>query len=96
MRKLHSKGFAKGETVVWLLEGHQVDFSKPELTEIISGIKEVGILSTLRNQRPSLEGTLRQIVEDAGGKGGHEELDDATLQFLLEQCLLDLYSKVSR
>jgi hypothetical protein len=96
MKKLHSKGYAKGDAVVWLLEGHQIDFSRSELVELVQGIKEIGILATLRNLRPSMEDTLRQIVQGTLGQEEFSEMDEATLQFLLEQCILDLHLKVSR
>lgn len=87
MAQLHSQGGIKGDTVQWLLEGNQLDFTLDEFTAMVHGVRSEGLFFYLERERPALLHQLlvicRPLVEQ-----------DDDLQFVLEQIFLDLVARL--
>lgn len=86
MAFLNSRGEKKGETIIWILEKNELEFSEDEFLELVKGITELGLFAYLDKERPAFKNLLMEIYEnDLIGRFEPEDLE-----YVFEQALLDL------
>ncbi|MDH5654826.1 MAG: hypothetical protein OEZ34_02890 [Spirochaetia bacterium] len=93
MRDFISRVQNSGPQILWFLNGHRMDFSKEEYREMISEIRRRGLFPYLSDERPALLQRLHGIVDDYN-QTAEEPVEDPEREFILEQMIFDLQSKL--
>ena len=79
--------------IYWYLNGHQIDFTVQEYSEMAAEIRRKGLVEHLSSERPALLRRLLGIIDDYNVNSS-EPVDDVEKEFVLEQMIFDLESKI--
>ncbi len=89
MVPIQSSGNAKGSVVYWMLDRHRIEFTRDEFREMVGAIQSRGLFAYLLAERPALHSQLVSIV-----KAALTDVDESEIEFILEQALLNLNSRI--
>lgn len=89
MKPIQTQVRKEGNTILYFLYGHRVDFSESEFEALILGIREGGLFQYLQQERPGLISTLIGILKSQYDPETWEEMEPIS-EHILEQSILDV------
>ena len=86
---IKSNGYFARGTVIWELEGNQIEFTPAEFRDLMDGLLKSGLFAHLKQERPALLDQIHALYSDHLGSSD----DEKELEYLLERCLFGLEQK---
>jgi hypothetical protein len=93
--RLHSTIRKSGSVLIWILDGHQIDFTPDEFRDMIAAVRGRGLFEYLKRERPSLHSRLIQILKQ-GCDAVRIPFEEINAEHLLEQLIVDLERRIYR
>lgn len=101
MKLSKSRHKIEGNFIYWILDSNYIEFTLEEFQDLVSHIKRVGLFTYLEKERIALKHQLLNIVYNSIETDFWAELDpkiskEKYIESFLEQCILNIDSKIKR
>ena len=93
MRDFNSRIQTSDSMIYWFLNGNQMDFTYEEYREIVVQIRRIGLYKYLTFERPVLYERLQKILDEYNDSSS-EPIDDHEREYVLEQMIFDIESRI--